>query len=492
MRLKQILMFTAGAVMLSAVCACSDDKEEWPIADGAAPVLTMESTLLGSRLGSTFHIRGKVEDADGIQSISLRCPSLYLDKVIDIPAIYGEPLKSYDLDYKVAIDQSETGDLFNIVVTVTDVAGNTAAQTVTVDLDGDIDAPVIAPVPAEEIYVVLTDKATLDLNFSVTDDRELASVKVGVEGVYQKEVTDFPVAGRYDFAETISFPAAAGEYNLTVEAADTWGNATALSSVIKVTDTPDYPRMWLADVKTAAELTSDVMGVPMLIDRVAPFKYEARYYNEKSGTEIYFLPQRNDFQPVKFGLDPANAARLSGDASSARPIVLDREKVYYHFTLDILTKEYTVETYDVNEAVDPVPHPFGSELMDFHQDGSQFVEFWFGYMTDGPTQVKRFTQDPDNPHRYSLDEPLTLQAGRHSGFIIHNYHADGWWNYCTWRADSEQDPETVDYYGSYTNPLWQGKRGEDYWFKPAIPATGRYMLYFDAHLGRAKIIPADR
>ena len=56
-------------------------------------------------------------------------------------------------------------------------------------------------------------------------------------------------------------------------------------------------------------------------------------------------------------------------------------------------------------------------------------------------------------------------------------------------ADDEQDPETVDYYGNYTNPQWQGKRGADYWFKPLIPADGQYQLYFDAHLGRAKIVP---
>ena len=52
-----------------------------------------------------------------------------------------------------------------------------------------------------------------------------------------------------------------------------------------------------------------------------------------------------------------------------------------------------------------------------------------------------------------------------------------------------QDPETVDYYGKFKNPEWNGKIASDYWFKPLIPADGEYMLYFDAHLERMKIVP---
>jgi len=489
MKLKRFFMYATGVLLLSAASACSDDTEDWPTVDGNSPTLKMESTLIGCRAGSSFHIKGKVEDADGIKSISLRCPALYLDKVIDIPAIYGEPLKSYDLDYQVPVGDHEAGDIFKVQVTVIDVADNMVSETVTVDLDGDIDAPVFSTMPDAEIFVILTDKAVLNLNFTVKDDRELASVNVNIEGVCDRTVTEFPVPGEYTFAENVELPATLGEYTLVLTAADTWGNVATHTSAIHVSDTPDYSKMWLADVKTADELNSDVMGVPMLIDRVAPYKYEARYYNEKSGTEVYFLPQRTDFLPVRFGIDPADASKLSGDASSSRPFVLDQEKVYYHFTLDVLTKEYTIDTYTVDDAIDPIPHPFGSESMDFKQNGETFVEFWFGYTTEGPTAVKRFTQDPDNPHRFWLDEPLSLQAGRHSGFIIHNYHSEGWWNYCTWRADNEQDPETVDYYGNYTNPMWQGKRAADYWFKPLIPATGEYKLYFDAHLGRMKIVP---
>lgn len=488
----RFLMFAAGFSLAVGLTGCSDDSDGWATVDGKAPALDLESTMVGARAGSSFSIKGKVTDADGLQSISLRCPALYLDKTIDLIAIYGEPLTAYDLDYTVPLDSKETGDIFRIEVSALDVAGNTTSSTVTVDLDGDVDAPVFAVAPPADAMVVLAGgKAVFSLSFTVKDDRELASVKVEIPDIdFRDEITAFDPAGECVYRREIEMPAASASYSALVTATDTWNNTAEAVMTITVSDTPDYPKMWLADVRTVAELNSDVMGVPMLIDRTAPYTYEARYYNEKAGTEVYFLPQRTDFAPVRIGIDPADGTRLSNDPESLKPFVLDREKVYYLIRLDLLGKKYTVDTYSVADAIDPVPHAFGSMDMDFHQDGSSFVEFWFGYTTDGPTSVSRFVQDADNPHLYRLSAPIALRAGRHDGFIIHNYHSDGWWNYCTWRADDEQDPETVDYYGNYTNPLWSGKRGEDKWFKPAIPADGNYQLIFDAHLGRARIVPA--
>ena len=488
MKPRQLLLSSVVSLMIVAAGGCKDDHEEWRVSDGIPPVLTMESIRLGSRPGSTFHIKGHIDDADGISTISLKCPSLFLDKTIDIIKIYGEPLSSYDLDYGIELSSKEAGDLFKILVTVTDVAGKTVSQEVSVDLNGDVDAPVFSIAPEENSIVVMTDRAILPINFTVTDDRALEYVDINIESIgYHKNITSFENPMEYQCRESVELPVKEADYVMTVTACDTWGNSTEKISNIKVSQTADYPKMWLADVKTAEELNSDVMGVPMLIDRIAPYKYEARYYNEKKGTEVWFLPQRNDFTPVRFGRDASDAGKISS-ADGAVPFVLDQEKVYYLFNLDILNKTVEVSTYSVTEAVDPVPHPFGSNLLDVKENGETFGEFWFGYMTSNPSEVSRFKQDPDNPHRYWLEQPLSLKGGRHSGFIIHNYHPEGWWNYCTWRADNEQDPEKAEYYGNYTNPQWKGERAKDLWFKPAVPADGNYRLYFDAHLGRMKIV----
>ena len=487
---KKHTMLYALAALMSAACVSCDDKETWPTVDGNEPELTLESTEIGSRIGRTFNIRGKVSDADGIQYIKLECLPLYLEKTIDIVDIYGEPLTEYDLDYQITSDLTEAGDVFDVTVTAVDVLGKVSTCKVRIDMNGDIDAPVFSIAPAEEMTVILKDAATLDLSFTVTDDRALGSVSVAIPAIdFSDEVTEFANPREYTYERSVTLPAVNADYEMTVTVADAVGLVTERACTIHVSDTPDFAKMWLADVATAQELNSDVMGVPMLINHTGQFCYEARYYNAKAGTEIYFLPQRTDFKPICYGLDPADPTRLTGDADKAKPIVLDQAKQYYHLTFNILTKEYTIDTYSPAMAVVPYPHTFGAMEMDQWEDGSELTEFWFGYTTDGPTSIQRFSQDADNPCLFTLDDPLTLKAGNHSGFIIHNYHSDGWWNYCTWRDDNEFDPEHAGYYGKAKNAAWTEPMADDIWFKPPVPADGNYRLTFDAHLGHIKIVP---
>ncbi len=492
MKNKHYLLGALAALILPAVClSCDDDKESWSAVDGNDPVLALESTELGSRLGRTVNIKGKVTDADGLRYIKLQCLPLYLDKTIDIVDIYGEALTEYDLDYKISSDLTEAGDIFDITVTAVDVLGKETSAKVRIDMNGDVDDPVFAIAPAEEITVVLKEAAELELSFTVTDDRGLGSVEVAVPEIqFSDIVTEFADPCEYTYARTISFPASNADYTMNVAVADKAGHKVERVCVIHVSDTPDFAKMWLADVASAQELNSDVMGVPMLISHTGQFTYEARYYNEAAGTQIYFLPQRTDFKPLCYGLDPADNTRITGDAATAKPFVLDQAKMYYHITFNILTRSYSIDTYSPAEAVVPYPHTFGAMEMDQWEDGSELTEFWFGYTTEGPGNIKRFTQDADNPCLFRLDETISLNAGNHSGFIIHNYHSDGWWNYCTWRADNEFDPEHAGYYGKAKNPAWKEPMADDIWFKPPVPADGKYTLTFDAHLGHIKIVPA--
>ena len=150
---------------------------------------------------------------------------------------------------------------------------------------------------------------------------------------------------------------------------------------------------------------------------------------------------------------------------------------------------YAVRSYSIPEAIDPLPHAQGSMLLDQWGDGSTLTEFYIGYTTTGPSAVQRFTQDATNPHLFYLEENLELTGGESMNFIIHNYHSDGWWNYCTWRTDNSAEPETFDYYGNVKNPAWTiPNTTQDNWAKPAVNVTGSYKFYFDAHLGRAKLV----
>ena len=473
--------------------ACDDDNEKWPSVDGKNPEFSIEKPVIGSRPGQTLHITGIVKDADGLSHITLECLPLYLDKRIDLLTIYGEAKETYDLDYKITSDLTEAGDKFEVLLSAFDVLGNSSSTTVTIDMNGDIEAPKFALTPADEVTVVLADKAELDLSFTVTDDRALGSVSVEIPEInFSSTVTEFEDPTSYTFSRLIEFPARNAEYSINISATDQWNNVTETTTIVHVSDTPDFAKMWLADVATAAELNSDVMGVPMLISHTAPFEYEARYYNEKAGTEIFFLPQRNDFAPLCIGLDPADNTRIVSDPAAAKPFVLDIANTYYLIKFNTVKCTYSIETYSIAEAIDPIPHTFGANELDRWKSGEEFIEFYFGYTTEGPGNIVRFEQDAVNPHIYRLPEPLKLKAGRHSGFIIHNDHPDGWWNYCTWRADDEQDPEICGWYGEVTNPKWNGNRAEDKWFKPAIPADGEYNLIMDAHLDRMKIVPVKK
>ena len=62
-------------------------------------------------------------------------------------------------------------------------------------------------------------------------------------------------------------------------------------------------------------------------------------------------------------------------------------------------------------------------------------------------------------------------------------------------AHNTDEPEIFGYYGKeakYTNPAWtKPDHVSDNWAKPTVNVTGNYKLIFDAHLERAKLIPAN-
>ena len=85
--------------------------------------MALESTHLQSEQGRTITVKGTLTDNDGIASVNLSCPKLYLDKTIDLIKIYGEPQKTYELDYTHKIHSDLPTEEYIMTVTVTDVGG---------------------------------------------------------------------------------------------------------------------------------------------------------------------------------------------------------------------------------------------------------------------------------------------------------------------------------------------------------------------------------
>jgi hypothetical protein len=518
-----------ASLLLTAMTftSCGDD-EDWKDVDGAAPDFELTSDHIRTEAGRSIQIQGTIADNDGIATIQLKCSALNLNKVIDLIEIYGEPKKTYDLNYAFAIQDDETGDNFEVEVTTTDIGGRQKSQTLLVTLDGDFSAPVFTAAPDNEITVLIKENTLFNLKFTATDNRAIDYIEVDVDGVDGFPMT---IQGNgqktVEFSQKLPLPAEEAVYNVTLTAYDEPAQdnevrSTSISSKVTVSELPDFEKMYLADVSTAAELNSDVFGVPMRVDHTGAYQYRARYYNETAGTQICFIPQKTDFSPICFGPDPDNTNVLGDDPETVGRITLDKAGVYYEINFNTKTGAYDLSTYETTDekAMDPIFWVYGSDNLNtwysfaqagpeewVHNDDAWLQEFYFGY-SSGPGDVTRFTVDSKNKHLYYTDDPLTLDAGEQK-FIIHNWHGSGWWNYATWRVDDSSECEIFYYYGSVVKESYlkwaygescdfskwgdEGYRKNfvpDNWCKPTVTTAGKYRLYFDSHLGRAKMVPA--
>lgn len=512
----------------TALWSCSDDSG-WNDVDGAAPEIIVTSDHIMTQGGREIRFAGTVSDRDGIAAITLHCPELQLEKKIDILAIYGEPLTSYELDYAFNISENERGDDFNVEVTVTDIGGRSVSKTILVTMDGDFTPPVFLISPDKEVMVLIKPKTSYNLRFTVQDNRVIDYIEVDMAGV-----PGFPLRiegnerSLIEYSNKLELPAEKGHYDVTITAYDKPAQngevrSVTVNSSVTVDETPDFERLWLCDVNSPAELNNDVFGVPMLVDHVGPYQYSARYYNQKAGTKICFLAQKTDFSPICYGPDPQYDGLLGDDPDTTGRITLDEAGVYYKIDFNIKTGVYTLSTYSIAEAVDPVMHMhFGQDDLNTWDDWSNpdgiWWQSWYFGPAEGPSNVLSMRRDETNPHIYILDE-WKLDAGA-MHFILHNWHHDGWWNYTTWRVDNSADPEKFMYYGKYFNDNTHFGSNADYfeyrygnnpdfnlsswsdegyrkafvpdnWCEATVAKAGTYKLIFDAHLERARLVPAN-
>lgn len=520
--MKPTKSFLLMGLLSAASCAfwsCGDD-DDWGQVDGATPVMNLTTEHVKSAIGRTFAITGNLQDNDGIATVRLYCPALYLNKTIDIIDIYGEPQKSYDLNYSFPIAKDEKGDNFSVDVTVTDVCGQSVTKAVLITMDGDFELPSFATAPGGEITLIMKARTSYALNVTVTDDQALDYFTVQVPGSENyNEAQTFKCDGakKYDFSDKIRFGNVEANYELLLTVVDKEGKMSENKSVIIVTSqVPDYPNLWLSDVQTAAELNADIFGVPQYVrhayngEEPVPYTYEARYYNQKAGTKVWFLGQKTDFSPVCYGCDAADASLLSDDEEGMQAITLNEAGVYYKITINIKNYSMEVETYPVTEAL----AAFRTEIYDkpetFLVWDQWYINFQLGYLNNGPGDVKPFTQDATNPNLFFLEEPLTFDADNNlkanddgtytTNFMIHNFHPGGWWDVVCYKPNSKDDPEFWPFWGNFSQEQlntpgwteWPGYKGPNDWCKVPVPSSkfGDYRLIFDAHLEQAKLVPA--
>ena len=267
-------------VLLGGILSCSDDDKNYPAVDNQAPIITLASDKVQTEAGRAFTIEANIKDADGIKSINLKNESMYLDKTINLLEIKSELLKEYDLKYTYLRDYTKDwndASSFPVLITVEDVVGNKQTATVTVTADGDFTNPTFIVAPSSEVTVLVGPRPKFKLNCSVADNKVLKSIHIVSDVLDIDDTVETGSVSSFDLTTEYVMPGGVvASYPMTITVTDLRGNETSVKTSINVSEMPDFEKMYLADVEDARDLSSDVYGVPMLIDHTGEFEYTAR------------------------------------------------------------------------------------------------------------------------------------------------------------------------------------------------------------------------
>ncbi|UKK82497.1 hypothetical protein [Segatella bryantii] len=475
--LKGLTLVSMMSVATMTLQSCSD-SDNFTAVDNADPTLLLSQSTILTEPGRAFTIEGIAKDADGLKSIRLVNDDLYLDKTIDFLTYYPDSLlHEYHLNYGYNGDKTWTGtESFPIQITVEDVMGHTFTTTATVSTAGDFSAPTFTTAPSPNLTVLLQNPK-LTLNTTVADNKELGYIKISIPAVHVND--SIALTGTsYTLQKAYELPATEAEYNMTITIGDKGGNTTSTQSVVKVSELPDFSRMYLADVDDVADLSSDLYGVPMLIEHTGAYQYRAHYYNKAAGTKIRFIPQKTDFQPICFSVDP-NTGLLTSDPSAGDPIEL-QETGYYEFTLNTVTGEWDMKKWTPTTAAMTLD---GTTTVNFKDDsGDQPAQICLAgeglpgtanWTTNQNNGAFILYQDKTNPYR--LYREMKLTAGTTLSFTISQTHWWGWWPQPYWRFDGSDENEA--------NVL----NGGDNMKSVTVKTDGTYLFEFDYALLRSRI-----
>lgn len=468
---------------------CSDDNDYKDV-DGQKPTLELTTEHIRTEVGREFTISGMITDADGIRSIRLQSEGLRINKTIDLLEIYQEPVYSYELKYNFTASEELEGGSFLLLITVVDLGGRSVESTLIVSMDGDFTDPTFTIVPSGTITVLMKEQTKLNLRFTAEDNMALDYVEVSIPDLDISEKIDAEGKKIFECAQALSLPSQEGTYDMILTAVDKFEHKVTSTCKISVSPLPDFSKMYLTDVTDVKLLTSDLFGVPMLIDHTGEYQYEARYYSEARGTKVRFIPQKTDFYPICFGIDPNGTGKLTDEPDISEPIVL-QEKGYYKITFNTRTGIYNVETYiptdeviEYGKLTDPNPdviveenkYPFSMVLTG---NGLPTIAGKDEWHPDWNNSVQ-LTQDSEN--KYLLYAEMELTKARKVRFEVTPYHPWGWWFTPAWHCETSSGEN--EYWVKNDNS--QGEMTE-----VTVPKDGKYMFKFDYHLCRGKLYPID-
>lgn len=275
-----------------------------------------------------------------------------------------------------------------------------------------------------------------------------------------KVITTFPDPAKYDLNENVVIPknAALQIHSLKIEVTDKKGEKSVTEVKVGLQDL-NYTTLYLSDVKSQPDLTGNLFGVPVAMDKVSSHTYQITYYAKDDNTAVRFIPNPASLTPVAIGLAASGSAKLTTDATRSQPIVL-AQKGYYKFTVNTL-----LLTYSVEQAA-PKGTPFDQVAL----VGRGFYDYpnmnWQNALPD----IILLDKSAANPFLFTKTVRLGTPAGQSyntAQFIITTNN--GWTNF--WRFDNAVNPARA---------VFNGGTNTD------IPITGtpqKYLFVFDSQTG---------
>jgi hypothetical protein len=275
-----------------------------------------------------------------------------------------------------------------------------------------------------------------------------------------KVISSFADPAKYDLNEQVVVPknAALQIHSLKIEVTDKKGAKSVTEIKVGLLDL-NYTTLYLSDVKSQSELTGNLFGVPVAMDKISSHTYQITYYAKDDNTAVRFIPNPASLTPVAIGLAAAGAAKLTTDAAKSQPVVL-AQKGYYKITVNTLLLSYAVEK----------AAPKGTAFDQVALVGRGFYDYpnmnWQNSLPD----IILLDKSAANPFLFTKTIRLGTPPGQSyntAQFILTTNN--GWTNF--WRFDNAVNPARA---------VFNGGTNTD------IPITGtpqKYLFVFDSQTG---------
>ncbi len=466
MKVLKISIWFLPLLFLICMVSCTEEGFEFPDSE---PLITGDMEI-NALPGANITIEASVTDPAGLKSVSLVYDEWSLSETFSV----GESAVEYNVSHNLTVPETAVeGSSHDLKIVAENVNGISKEYTVTISLNQDTGMPVIEN-KTDVGIAFLQEGVDATLVIDVTDNQSIATFSI--TGANLSDKVDVNAAS-YTYTKELNIQVS-GVYEFEVMAKDAEGNESSMT--VKVAAFEPFEKMYLADVSTDAELVSDLMGVPMLVngydaqDSLGKV-FEAHYYNAAAGTEIRFLPNKETFSELTLGSGDESGMLSIGSDASVAPIVLN-EVGYNKISFDLRDLTYQVEAYTPTDSVYEYTIVMGTGVkVDGestcinNEDGSDGACWWFG-------SGKKFTRDENNPYVFYGEMELydydPEQSGE-TGFIL-GANLSGWSDF--WRFDQGENPDATVLNG-----------GSNYNF--GENEYGTYDVVFDTHLNRFKMTP---